>query len=236
MLKAILFDLDGTLLPMDLDEFTKVYFKGLVKKMAPHGYSPEELTAGIWKAIRDMLQNNGDCFNEEVFWQRATEFFGERIISDKSLFDDYYKTDFQKVSSVCGFNPEAKNTIKKLKADGYLLVLATNPIFPIIATESRMRWAGLEPSDFALITTYENSHFCKSNTEYYKEIANKIGLDPEDCLMVGNDAEEDLAAEKIGMKVFLHTDCLINKNNINVSVYRKGGFAELCEYISELSK
>ena len=63
------------------------------------------------------------------------------------------------------------------------MVLATNSIFPRIATENRIRWAGLEPDDFALITTYENSTYCKPNPAYYREVLGKLGLEAEECLV-----------------------------------------------------
>ncbi len=125
--------------------------------------------------------------------------------------------------------------MKKLKNDGFRLILATNPIFPAAATESRIAWAGLDKEDFELYITYENSHFCKPNPDYYKEITERLSLDPAECLMVGNDTLEDAAAEKIGIRFFLLTDCMINKNNTDVSAYPHGGFEELTAFIGGLS-
>lgn len=113
-------------------------------------------------------------------------------------------------------------------------MLATNPIFPAIATESRMRWAGLSPDDFALYTTYENIGVCKPNLAYYTEVAARIGVAPEECLMVGNDVGDDIVAAELGMKVFLPTDCLINKNNADLSAFPHGGFEELSRYLDSL--
>ena len=96
---------------------------------------------------------------------------------------------------------------------GYDVALATNPIFPSIATRKRISWTGLSYDDFSLVTTYENSSYCKPNLKYYEEILNKLGYKPEECLMVGNDVVEDMIAKKLGMKVFLLPNCLINKNN-----------------------
>ena len=45
MIKAILFDLDGTLLLSDSDEFTKAYFAELTKYLAPL-HDPKELPMG----------------------------------------------------------------------------------------------------------------------------------------------------------------------------------------------
>ena len=121
-----------------------------------------------------------------------------------------------------------------LKEKGIRVVLATNPLFPSIATENRIRWAGLQPEDFEYFTTFENSHYCKPNLDYYQEILEKRSLKPEECLMVGNDVGEDMITEQLGMKTFLLTDCLINKENKDISQYPNGGFAELDAYLKEL--
>ena len=117
---------------------------------------------------------------------------------------------------------------------GLRVALATNPIFPAVATESRIRWAGLEPEDFELRTTYENIGYCKPNPEYYREIAARLGVRPEECLMVGNDVTEDMVAESIGMQVFLLTDCLINKERKNIAKYPRGSFNQLMQFIDTL--
>ena len=114
------------------------------------------------------------------------------------------------------------------------MVLATNPLFPPTATESRVRWAGLQPSDFELITVYDNSYHCKPNPAYYEDILRTIGARAEECVMVGNDAKEDMIAESLGMQVFLLTDCLINSENRDISKYPRGSFRELMEYIKTL--
>lgn len=100
-----------------------------------------------------------------------------------------------------------------------------------MATESRIKWAGLDKADFELYTTYENSHYCKPSPAYYGEILEKLSLEPAECLMVGNDASEDGAAQELGIKVFLLTDCLINKKGIDINAYPHGSFKELSEYI-----
>jgi FMN phosphatase YigB (HAD superfamily) len=110
-------------------------------------------------------------------------------------------------------------------------VLATNPLFPAVATESRIRWAGLAPGDFALYTTYENIGCCKPNLAYYAEILRRMALVGSECLMVGNDVGEDMVAETLGMKVFLLTDCLINKDDADITRWPHGGFDDLMAYL-----
>lgn len=125
--------------------------------------------------------------------------------------------------------------MRAIKEMGLRVALATNPIFPAVATESRIRWAGLEPEDFELYTTYESIGYCKPNPAYYREVAAKLGVDPEQCLMVGNDVEEDMeAAEQTGMRVFLLTDCLINRENRDISAYPHGSFSQLMVFSKKL--
>ncbi len=232
--KAILFDLDGTLVPMDQDVFVKDYFKRLSAKLAPYGYEPKQLIDTIWKGTAAMIKNNSELSNEQVFWGVAQSVYGDKILADKYLFDQFYQTEFDKVKAVCGYDPKARQTVYALKKMGYSLALATNPIFPPEATELRIAWAGLSVNDFEFYTNYENTNCCKPNPDYYKEVAARIGCDPTECLMVGNDVGDDMVAETIGMKVFLITNCLINANGEDISHYPQGDFDDLTEYIKTL--
>ena len=230
-MKTVLFDLDGTLLPMDQDVFIRAYMGGLAKKMAPHGYDPKALVGGVWTGTGAMVKNDGATTNEEVFWACFDKVMGRATRGDEPLFEEFYRTDFQKVKAVCGFAPQAAEVIAFLKDAGCRVALATNPLFPRIATYSRARWAGLDPEDFALITTYENSRRCKPNLDYYRDILAELGETAENCIMVGNDVSEDMVAAELGMQVFLLTDCLINKHGADISQIPQGGFPELLEFL-----
>lgn len=233
-IKAILFDLDGTLLPMDQDAFMKLYFKALASKLAPHGYEPQKLTEDIWAGTVAMVKNSGSKSNEEVFWDFFAGQCGEKVKEDLPLFDEFYRNEFEQAKAACSCNPLAAEAIAGIKEMGYRVALATNPLFPEIATYNRIHWAGLSPEDFEFYTTYEDSHYCKPNPKYYEEVVARMNLKPEECLMVGNDVNEDMVAETLGMKVFLLTDCIINKENKDISVYPHGGFRELMEYVKRL--
>lgn len=213
MLKAVLFDLDGTLLPMNQDAFTRGYFKSLAQKLLPHGYEKDALVAGIWHGTAAMVRNDGSCSNEEAFWKDFVQSFGEKALQDKPLFEEFYEKDFQQARELCGYTPKAASAVNLIWEMGRRVALATNPIFPAVATESRIRWAGLDPADFELYTTYENIGFCKPNLDYYREILRRMNLNAQDCLMVGNDVDEDMVASHIGMPVFLLTDCMINRHD-----------------------
>ena len=86
MLKAILYDLDGTLLPMDQDEFVKRYFHSLISALAKQGYEPEGLSRAMWVSIGAMISNNGAATNEEIFWQAFSREYGKDMTADIPLF------------------------------------------------------------------------------------------------------------------------------------------------------
>ena len=226
-INTILFDLDGTLLPMDQEKFVNVYFKMLAAKLVPYGYEPQQLINAILAGIEAMIKNDRSQLNEDAFWKRFVDIYGDKVLADKPVFEDFYKNEFQDARSFCGFNPKAAETVRSLKDKGYRVVLATNPLFPSIATESRIRWAGLEPSEFDLYTTYENTSYCKPNLDYYRDILKRINCRPEECLMVGNDVGEDMVVEALGMQAFLLTDCLINTQKKDITAYPHGSFEQL---------
>lgn len=231
---TVLFDLDGTLLPMDQAVFAKAYFTAIATELIPHGYEFQPTIEGIWAGTRAMMKNDGAKKNEAVFWETFEGLFGQRVREDKPVFDAFYVNKFDGVAASCGHDPRAAEVICRVKAKGLRAVLATNPIFPSIATEKRMKWAGLDHKDFELYTTYENSCHCKPHLDYYRDIMNTLGVCPEECLMVGNDVGEDMIARQLGMQVFLLTDCLINRKEEDISSYPQGGFDELLAFIDAL--
>ncbi|NLC32620.1 MAG: HAD family hydrolase [Clostridiales bacterium] len=231
---TILFDLDGTLLPMDQNKFIEVYFGLLYGKMQSHGYQAHALIEAINLGTDAMINNDGKTSNEKRFWESFSSSLGQKVVEDKYLFEDFYRNEFQLAKSACGFHPGAQEVVTWLLERGHRLVLATNPVFPQIATYHRIHWAGLSPDDFELYTTYEDFHFCKPNLLYYNEIMEKINEKPENCIMIGNDVQEDLIAKKLRMNVFLLTDCLINDKNEDISLYPQGSFEELQAYLRKI--
>lgn len=230
-IKMILFDLDGTLLPMDNDTFVNGYFNLLGKKVASYGLNPKLVMKAILKGTDIMVQNVGTDTNENVFWDSYVETYGSISKEDRAVFDNFYANEFNDARSYCGHNPEIPKTIQTLKDMGYRMVLATNPLFPKVAVDNRLEWAGLSKDYFELITSYETSKYCKPNLDYYREILNAIDVAPEECLMVGNNVSEDMIAKELGLNVFLITDCLINKNNEDINTYPHGDFKDLLEYL-----
>lgn len=211
--KAILFDLDGTLLPMDQEEFTGGYFKYLAKKMAPYGYDAQQLVSCLWKGVGAMVRNDGNAANEDRFWAVFNAAMGRDCRADEPLFDEFYRKEFHEARQFTQPSPLSVELVRAAREQADRVILATNPLFPRCGQQTRLSWLDLKDTDFDWVTDYTNSHFCKPNPAYYREILSRFDLDPADCLMIGNDMEEDMVpATGLGMEGFLVTDCLINPN------------------------
>ncbi|MGI6710629.1 MAG: HAD family hydrolase [Bacilli bacterium] len=234
MIDTIIFDLDGTLLPIDEDVFIKKYFGLLSVKFTHLGIQKEKFIEAIWKGTMAMRKNDGSKSNEEAFWNLFTVEIGFKKEELEDMFIDFYTNDFDLVKDSSKQNTLSKEVIKVLKKKKYKIVLATNPLFPRLAVEKRIAWAGLNKEDFSFITSYENSSFCKPNLNYYQEVLEKINKTPEQCIMVGNDAKEDMIVSTLGVKTFLVTDCLINLDNIDISKFENGDFNNLVNFINKL--
>lgn len=228
--KGVFFDLDGTLLAMDLDEFLNQYFRALTAKAAPYVES-QHFMKSLLGATEKMLYNDGSKTNEEVFME---DFF---LRVDKEphelmpVFDDFYRREFRQLGKDVQPRAEARQAVEMATAGGAQVVLATNPLFPRMAVDARLEWAGLSNFPFRHITSYENSSYCKPNPAYYSEILAATGLRGRDCLMVGNDSKEDLVAAELDFDTFLLEEYVIDRGSPYTPTWR-GGWADLLEVLS----
>jgi FMN phosphatase YigB (HAD superfamily) len=233
VLNTILFDLDGTLLPMDADRFEKVYFNEMAGVFTDL-ISPKELVANIWASTKNMVANLEYRTNEEVFM----EDFEKRIAGDiktyQTRFDAFYDHEYLKAEKTVFKQPLMKKSVSLLKEKGYQVVVATNPLFPLKAIHHRIRWAGFTPEDFSYISCYEYNHYCKPQLKYYEEILENIGKKPKECLMVGNDVQEDLVAGKLGLKTFFIKDYMLHRTNEEICSDYMGSYEDFYRFVKEL--
>jgi len=206
---AILFDLDGTLLPMDNMAFVQEYFTELAKVMAKNGIDGKAAIKNMWKGIDGMMKNDGVLRNSQVFWREVDEFCKANPRFEEVL-ENFYANEYCSLSRCVEKSEMPARVVAAAKKASDKLVLATNAVFPMEALVERLSWVGLKAEDFCHITAYDNTGFCKPNPDYYLEIAEKIGVDPRNCLMVGNDVREDvIASRKAGMSGYLVKDFVI---------------------------
>jgi len=234
--KAILFDMDGTLLPMDNNVFVKGYFKELAKKLSPVGLEPDKLIESVWAGTKAMVKNDGARRNSEVFWDVFNQLTGKEVAPFRDASDWFYSNEFANAKVYTEENPLAVEAVKLAHKAAEKVVCATNPLFPMNGQQMRLSWVGLKDTDFDLVTSYESDSFCKPNPEYYRTVCERIGVQPNECLHVGNDEREDaFAASSIGMDCYIVTDNVIPCEEHPWNG-RKGTFAELVEYLRELSE
>lgn len=231
MAKTVMFDLDGTLLPFVQEDFIKLYFGGLCKKLAPLGYDPDNVVKIVWKGTGAMIKNDGSRKNSEAFWETFHAAFSG-LPDAMPLCDDFYSNEFDKVKACLKRVPDHKPMIERLKNAGFDTVLATNPIFPRTAQLTRMNWVGLSEDDFSYITDYDNSSFCKPDPNYFKTILEVVGASAADCVMIGNSVAEDmLPAKSLGMRTFLVTEFLENPEGLDYAGFRQGTLEQAVEFV-----
>ncbi|MBW6463341.1 MAG: HAD family hydrolase [Dethiobacteria bacterium] len=230
---AILLDLDGTLLDIDLDQFIPAYVKSLAGRFSDY-IEPHTFSAHLFGSTITMV-NNSDAAknNREVFYEDFCRRIGYSYENIKPVIDDFYRNDFPKLSCWGRKVPHSEAVIEAVLAQKVPLVLATNPIFPPEAVYQRIKWAGLSADQFSLVTTMDNMHFCKPNPEYYLEIANKINCPPDNCLMAGNDTLEDLIAAEVGMETFLVDDYILHRKGHDPDYNYRGSLEDLANFLKE---
>jgi len=232
-LTTILFDLDGTLLSIDMKEFEKIYYTSL--STAFHSIiSPEKFMEMLYGSVKAMIMNKEHQTNEKVFMNAMREYVGDQLPIYQKHFTTFYEKDFSVLRSAVNENHKMMAALEILKDKGYELVLATNPLFPKYAIDQRIEWANLVHNDFSHITYFEDSHYCKPNIEYYQEILETIGKNPDECMMVGNDTEEDLAAGKLGISTYLITNHLLNRKGLEYSTDYEGTYEDFLLFAESL--
>ena len=233
MLNTILFDLDATLLPMNMDEFIQKYFHEMAKMF--HDLIDGNLLAKyIMESTECMIKNTEDRRNEEVFFERFSELINGDLAVFQTRFDEFYDTGFLNVRLSTHQNESMIKAVNLLQDKGYTLVLATNPLFPMKANHHRINWAGLSPDDFSYISSFENNKYCKPNLDYYREVLSEINRTAEECMMVGNDALEDMVAAKLGIKTYLIEDHMLNKHNVEIKADHRGWSNDFYTFVKAL--
>lgn len=232
--RAVCFDLDGTLLPMDLDLFMGGYFSALGRFVAERGIDQRVFLKGLKAGSKAMAVSGEDVSNEEAFWAEMLKYVDCDFQDWPTLLEEFYHTDFAVVGKDVVPNPAAARAVKTLREKGYTLALTTMPMFPPVATAERLRWAQVDAADFARISTYDNSRSVKPRPAYYAENLAALGLRGEDVLMVGNNTVEDLAILDLGADAYVVTDNLIDPVSYDFSTVKHGSMADFAAWVETL--
>ena len=200
-IRAILFDLDGTLLDSNMQVLLPKYYQLLSARMA-NLIPPQEFIARLQQASEAMMFNDGQRTNQEVFAAAFYPLAGYSQQDLEPILLDFYAREFPTLRKYTGHKPEARPVVQAAFDLGYDVVVATNPLFPATAIEQRLEWAGVADLPYRLVTTYENSRACKPNRIYFEQIMEQTGHSAGECLMVG-DEDWDMVAAHLGLATFL---------------------------------
>jgi len=199
--KAILFDLDGTLLDSNMETFLPPYLKRISARIAGI-MPPQEFVAHLMRSTELMLANDGQMTNEELFAAAFYLAIGHSRSEMEPIFEAFYAEDFPALQQYTRRKPEARPVMQCVFDLGYDVAITTNPLFPATAIMQRLAWAGVDDFPYRLVTTYENSRYCKPNPRYFEDVAGRLGHATGACLVVG-DEEMDMAGARAGCPTFL---------------------------------
>lgn len=224
MIKSVFLDLDNTLLHNPDRAFTIEYLRRI------DYYFQEKLDAfQISKSVRasiPQIQTSLDFHksNHSILLDICTEQLN--IAPDKinNTLNDFYLTDYTQLKPCTQAVSGAMDLIQDLLARDYSIIIATNPIYPKIAVETRLKWAGLadilDVCEF--ITHSENMHFAKPNTAYYGELLARVGVEPDEVLMVGDSLKNDiLPAQTLGIHTYHVTENDTDNNSSSLDSLRQ---------------
>ncbi|SHI45979.1 HAD family hydrolase [Parasporobacterium paucivorans] len=232
MVKNVLFDLDGTLLPMDHDRFIKKYLDVLTLKLKETPYNAEEIIFALVSGMQTIAKDESGMYtNKETFWRTFTRLYPVDKAVMESVFLDFYENEYSQIKEIVTPNPIIRESVTLLLEKNHNLILATSPVFPEIAVVNRLKWSDLNPVDFSYISSFENSNYAKPSLNYYEDILHKLDLDPGECIMVGNDLHEDGIVEELGIDCYLITDFMINRNNSTRKTKWMGSFTDFHKII-----
>jgi HAD superfamily hydrolase (TIGR01549 family) len=203
-IEGILFDLDGTLLQIDINELIGDYFSALAPVIAPIlGVDEKTAMALVGGGVEAMIEPH-EGTNQEVFDAFLREHTGVDLgeEANRRTIEDFYREVFPTLQGSARPVEGAREAIEATQSRGLPIAIATHPIFPALATKARLEWAGLGDLDLPVVSSYENSSSTKPHPSYFEEMAQRIGVDPPNCVMIGDDPVLDMSAAQTGMMTF----------------------------------
>jgi FMN phosphatase YigB (HAD superfamily) len=230
---AVLFDLDGTLLQVEMRHFIPRYVAGF-HNCCSDLVDFERLMRVMRSGIRLLLETvDGSRSNEDRLFAFAASSLELDELLLRERFARFLATGLDELADAVLPIPEAPSLLEHCRRAGVPLVLATNPVFPRTLIEARCRWAGIDLGHFEFLTCFENSYHCKPQPGYFLDIAAKLQVDPKSCLMIGNDTSHDLAATEAGMTTWLVDSFLLERNGPSWEPDYRGDHRQLLSYLRE---
>ncbi|MBD8026344.1 HAD family hydrolase [Ureibacillus sp. Re31] len=195
MIKAVLFDLDGTLL--NRDESVRRFVEDQYERLCTsfHLVRKEEYVKRFLE-----LDNRGYVWKDNVYKQLTMEM-GITKITWQELYEDYI-TEFYRY---CVPFPHLKMVLEELRRNNLLLGIVTNG-------RGHFQMANIKALEieeyFQTIVISEWEGIKKPHPKIFKRAMEKLNVSPSQCVFVGDHPRNDIeASQKIGMKTIWKKDC-----------------------------
>ncbi len=197
---TLLFDLDGTLLGLDVRRFLPRYLNAMTGHLRPL-LPPDVARRRIEAGIAAMLAPHPGVTNAQAFRSAFVPQGDPLGLEARAM--GFYTAGFEELRVETEPVPLARAVVTAARERGYTLAVVTDPLYPRVAMEARIRWSGLDPAEFAEITAFERYDAVKPDPRFYAEVLRVLGAEATSAWMIGNDAVRDLAAARVGIRTFL---------------------------------
>lgn len=209
MIKAVFLDLDNTLLHNPDHQFAKAFLDTL-EIYFQQNISVTNVSRSFRQAIqalnqhRDLMSTNAQIMVQTL--SKLTKLATEQI---QELLSGFYEYPYSQLQQYTKPIRNTQKLIRTLLQQDIRVAIATNPLYPQIAILKRLQWAGLEKftEKFAFITHSENMHSAKPKASYYAEAIARVGIEPDETLMIGDSLTNDInPSQKLGIRTFHMTE------------------------------
>lgn len=201
MIQAILFDLEGTLINVNMADFMRNYLGILAPRFA-NLLSPDKFSKQLLRCLEASQSNpKPEQTNIQTFYDDFSKATGQSILTLRPIFQEFYESDFPALRCLVQAIPQGDKVVEYAIQQGFLTAVASNPVLPLIAMQEHVRWAGLTPEHFKIIPALDNFHHFKPQLGFFRELAEGLGVEPENCLLVSGQAQ-DIIYRELGMKMF----------------------------------
>ena len=207
----LIFDLYGTLVDIHTEENSLVWEKtAFFFGFYGARYTPEELQNSFRANLTAREAKAGqsyECFPDIPFEEVMDDLFRLKGIDPAPLRLGIQAAQLFRISSLeyVKLYPHVPEALAELRQKGFRLWLLSNAQHVFTAYE--IRYLGLEDA-FDKIYISSDYQCRKPDVRFFRALLEEQGLDPEKCLMIGNDLHTDIGgAKNAGLDtLYMHTD------------------------------
>lgn len=209
--EAVFFDLDGTLIDIDIELFVAGYLNRLTEQMGAWA-DPARATRVLHQAVAAMFANRDPGRTlEAILHQVLLAELSMSSLDYRESLARFCRDGLDSLRPLVKGHPLSSRLLKVSRDRGWKIALATNPIFPRAVVDARLSWGDLASDEFHHVCSYETEHFCKPDPLFFEELLDRMQVPAEACLMIGNDVLHDLSASRVGIRTCLLTPWCIKR-------------------------